>query len=87
MMQAPASTRPWRSTIVPMRAGKPGKAVGATEAALQALSTQLGMDDAAIRRDLRISRHFDFEHTELYERVYEVAERAARGPLARARMP
>jgi hypothetical protein len=68
-------------------AGKPGKAVGATEAALQALSTQLGMDDAAIRRDLRISRHFDFEHTELYERTYEVAERAARGPLARARMP
>ena len=65
----------------------PTDVVGATESAAQALSTQLGMDDKQIRRALLDGERVQFEHSDLYLRVYEIAERAVRGPLARARLP
>ncbi len=65
----------------------PTGAVGATETAVQALSTQLDLDDAQIRRALLDGERVQFEHSDLYLRVYEIAERAVHGPLARARLP
>jgi hypothetical protein len=72
-----------------VRYGKrgPSGALGATETAVQALSTQLGMDDQQIHRALLDGERVQFEHGELYRGVYEIAERAVRGPLARARLP
>ena len=65
----------------------PTGAVGATESAVQALSTQLDMDDRQIRLALLDGERVQFEHSDLYTRVYEIAERAVNGPLARARLP
>jgi hypothetical protein len=72
-----------------VRYGKrgPADATGATEIAVQALSTQLGMDDRQIHRALLDGERVQFEHGDLYRGVYEIAERAVRGPLARARVP
>ena len=60
---------------------------GATEAALRAIAPQLGMDAAAIRDVLGRGRSLAFEDTVLYRQVFVLAERRARGPLARARVP
>lgn len=60
---------------------------GATEAALRRLAQQLRMDARAIRRDLHASDTLAFEDTDLYRRVYAIAEARAKGPLARARVP
>jgi hypothetical protein len=62
-------------------------APGATEVALRRLAPQLGLDAAAIRRDLQSSDRLAFEDTTLYRRVYAAAEARAKGPLARARVP
>jgi hypothetical protein len=62
-------------------------APGLTEAALRTFQASLGMDAAAIRRDLQASDGIDFEDTTLYQRVYALAERRAGAALARARIP
>lgn len=62
-------------------------APGATEVALRRLAPRLGLDAAAIRRDLQSSDRLAFEDTTLYRRVYAAAEARAKGPLARARVP
>ena len=61
--------------------------VGATESALRALSTDLGMSDEEIRADLARSHRDEFEYSRLYKELYELAERRAGRTLARARMP
>jgi hypothetical protein len=61
--------------------------VGATESAVRSLGPELGMDGDGIRRELRRADRFEFEQGELYRRVFELAERRARRPLARAVMP
>jgi hypothetical protein len=61
--------------------------VGATEAAVRSLGRQLDMDDAGIRRALEQGDRFEFEHGDLYERVFALAERIEGRPLPRAVMP
>jgi hypothetical protein len=63
------------------------QAPGATEAALRRIGPALGMEDAAIRRDLQASGRIEFEDTGLYRSVYRMAEARARGTMARARVP
>ena len=58
--------------------------VGATEAAVRSLGPQLGIGDAAIRRALEQGDRQAFERTELYTRVFALAERKSRRPLPRA---
>jgi hypothetical protein len=70
-----------------LRPGAPLDDPGATERAVRALRSQLGMGDAAIRRALEKGDARDFEGTDLYARVFELAEAAARQPLPRAVLP
>jgi uncharacterized protein DUF1615 len=60
--------------------------VGATEAAVRSLGSQLDMNDAAIRRALEQGDRFEFEDTALYARAFALAERNGR-PLPRAVIP
>lgn len=62
-------------------------AVGATETAARAIGTRLGLDDGQIRRALQRSQSQRFERTDLYERVYELADRMNGRPLPRAHVP
>ena len=67
--------------------GAPMDRPGATEAALRAMAPQLGVDAAGIRDVLRKGHALALEDTLLYREVFAIAERKARGPLARARVP
>lgn len=60
---------------------------GATEAAVRSLRTQLGVSDAAIGRALDQGDRFEFEQSDLYERVFTLAERTAGQSLPRAVVP
>lgn len=60
---------------------------GATELAVRSLGRKLDMDDAAIRRELEQGDRLDFEDSELYERVFALAEKIERKPLPRAVVP
>ena len=51
------------------------------------LASRLGMDEAAVDRDLAKASSRDLERTELYRRVFEAAERRAGKPLPRAVVP
>ncbi|MCD9125042.1 DUF1615 domain-containing protein [Luteimonas fraxinea] len=62
-------------------------APGATERAVRALGGRIGMDDAQIRRALQQGAELDFEDTDLYARVFELADSAASAPLPRAVLP
>lgn len=63
-------------------------APGATEAALRGIAPALGMDAAAIRRDLGKERSASFAETELYRRVFAIADGKGAGRLVpRARVP
>jgi Protein of unknown function (DUF1615) len=59
---------------------------GTTEAALRRLRP-LAMSDQAIRQALQLSNRYSFEDSALYVDVFERAEAAIKGPLARARIP
>lgn len=61
--------------------------VGATELAVRALSTQLGMTDVQIQRALRQGETAGFERSALYERVFGLAEQHAHRHLQRAMLP
>lgn len=61
--------------------------VGATERALRALAPRLQMTEAEIRDALEISHGPRFERTDLYRRVFELADRKAGRPLPRALVP
>ncbi|MDN5782347.1 MAG: DUF1615 domain-containing protein [Luteimonas sp.] len=70
-----------------LRPGAPLDAPGATERAVRALGSQLGMDDAAIRRALAQGDAADFGDSRLYQRVFELAEAGAHRTLPRAVLP
>lgn len=61
--------------------------LGETEKAAIALSPQLGLSQASIRRDLERGDERAFERTRLYVRVFEHADRAARRAEPRAVIP
>ncbi len=60
---------------------------GATERAVRALAPQLRLDERQIRRALERGDRLDFEDTDLYARVFALADRAAGTPLPRAMVP
>ena len=65
----------------------PGTRVGATEAAVRSLGSQIGMGDPQIRRALEQGDRFEFERTDLYRRVFALAEKMQGRPLPRALIP
>jgi hypothetical protein len=56
-----------------------------TEIATRKLGDRIGLDERQIRRDLERGTRHDFEETELYRKVFELAD--ARGPAPRALVP
>ena len=60
---------------------------GQTELALRSLGRQLGVSDREIRRALENPRRPQFEETDLYTRVFALAEKVERKPLPRAMLP
>ncbi|MDQ2151395.1 DUF1615 domain-containing protein [Alcaligenaceae bacterium C4P045] len=60
---------------------------GQTELAVRALGRQIEMNDNAIRRDLERGDTLEFEQTDVYERVFALAERTTRRTLPRAVLP
>ncbi|AWI76619.1 hypothetical protein CEW83_16530 [Parazoarcus communis] len=62
-------------------------APGATERAVRTLGKSIDMDERAIRRALEEGDTEAFEDSRLYKRVFELAEKRAGRPLARAVLP
>jgi Protein of unknown function (DUF1615) len=60
---------------------------GSTELALRALAGHLDMSESAIHSALEEGKTKDFERTQLYVRVFDLAERVAKRPLPRAMVP
>lgn len=67
--------------------GAPLARPGQTERAVRTLAAELRMDDRAIRDALERGNRLDFGDTELYARVYALAEARAGKPLPRAVIP
>jgi len=63
------------------------RALGETERAVNRLAPALGMSDIAIRHDLEAGTSAEFAETDLYAKVYALAERKAGRPLPRAVLP
>ncbi len=61
--------------------------VGATEAAVRSLAAQLEMGEDSIARQLRQSDRHEFERSDVYQRVFALAERRAGSTLPRAVIP
>jgi predicted small lipoprotein YifL len=60
---------------------------GTTELAVRTLGKQLGMRNTTIRNQLEEGKNLGFEDTQLYARVFELAEKAQGRPLPRALLP
>lgn len=60
---------------------------GSTELAVRALGDRIDASDAAIRRALEQGDGPGFERSDVYERVFELADRLEGRPLPRARVP
>lgn len=60
---------------------------GATELAVRTLAKRLDLSDSRIRRALEHGDGEEFERSDLYERVFALAERTERKPLPRALLP
>ena len=68
--------------------GAPMDSPGATEAALRSIAPRLGFDAAGIRDALAQGRTASFADTELYRRVFAIADGKGSGkPVPRARVP
>lgn len=61
--------------------------VGETQSALRDIEDRLSVNDRDIETALEQGRTADFEHTRLYERVFETADRARGHALPRAMLP
>jgi hypothetical protein len=60
---------------------------GATERALRTLAGQLGLSDSAMHDALEQGERADFDQTQLYRRLFALAEKIERKPLPRAVLP
>ena len=60
---------------------------GETEAAARGIARELGLDDTRIRRDLERGKDRDFDKTETWQRVFDLADRRAGRPVPRAVVP
>jgi hypothetical protein len=63
------------------------KGAGETELAARVVASRVGISDSAVRRALEQGGSEDFERTELYRRVFAVAEGLERRALPRAVLP
>jgi len=63
------------------------QASGSTYQALLSLRSRLDMSQSAIERDLQQEKNSALAQTELYRKVFAMADRQAGKPLARERMP
>lgn len=61
--------------------------IGATERAARTLGRRIDLSDADIRRALEQGESKDFESTQLYQRVFALADQSARSPQPRALLP
>ena len=61
--------------------------IGTTEVAVRSLSRSLAMSDGQIHRALQQGESAKLERSELYQRVFALAERMERRPLLRAVIP
>ena len=61
--------------------------IGATERAARTLAGRLDLEPGEIHDALAQGESADFARTDLYQRVYDLAERTARKPLPRAMLP
>lgn len=68
------------------RAADPAKP-GATELAARVIAERIGMSHRVIRRDLEKGASLKFEKTDLYERVFSLADKLEARTLPRAKMP
>jgi hypothetical protein len=73
--------------LVRYRKGDDGSTISATETAVRRLTSDVGMTQTQIHRDLAQSRRHRFESTILYARVFEIADQRNRKPLPRATLP
>ncbi|MFC0679433.1 DUF1615 domain-containing protein [Lysobacter korlensis] len=74
--------------LIRHRPSEDGNDVGQTEIAVRAIArSHWDMGDGEIRRALSKSHRQDFEETDLYERVFALAEKTEGKPLPRAVMP
>ncbi len=60
---------------------------GSTELAVRALGARLHLDEGAIHAMLEQGRTSEFEHSQLYQAVFALADRAQGGPVPRAVVP
>lgn len=65
----------------------PTAPVGATERAVRSLAGRLDLDNAQIHRALEQGESADFAETDVYTRVFALAEKVERRPLPRAVLP
>lgn len=63
------------------------KTLGTTELAVRGLAARLGMDQDDLHTALAQGRTPQFEQSELYQRVFALADRSTRHPLPRAQVP
>jgi len=61
--------------------------IGATERAVRTLGRRIGLSDSDIRGALAKGESIDFERTELYRRVFALADQTAHAPQPRALLP
>lgn len=64
-----------------------GSETGATERAALTLGRRIDLSDSDIRRALEQGESIDFERTDLYLRVFALADKANHAPLPRALLP
>ena len=67
--------------------GQPSAEAGSTEIAVRTLARRLDMSHAQIRRDLDLAKTRRFEHTRLYGRVFDLAEKVSGVAQPRAVLP
>ncbi|MBY4597123.1 DUF1615 domain-containing protein [bacterium BD-1] len=67
--------------------GAPLSQPGETERAVRSLAPQLGMDEREIREALSFGRRLDFNDSDLFRQVFELAEAKAGKALPRAMLP
>ena len=67
--------------------GGDAKGTGSTELAIRSLGKKLNMGDGAIHNALEQSKTAEFEQTQLYRGIFNLADRAEGRPLPRASIP
>jgi hypothetical protein len=66
---------------------RPSREIGSTETATRLLARRLGVDNEAIRRDLARGTDSGLSDTEVYRRVFALADRTSGKRVARAVVP